>query len=156
MIIFNITNVTGSQSVLKGLLETVEAVSGPGYWPLWLSLCPRVGLDAAWQLACLQTLGNSAKARFWTGHFSFPKLFAECYFLVHGFFSFRNWDTSFVATWMDPEIVILSEVRQRRRNIIWHPLYVGSEKKQYKWTYLQNRNRLTGLEIELMVTRGES
>ena len=31
MIIFNITNVTGSQSVLKGLLETVEAVSGPGY-----------------------------------------------------------------------------------------------------------------------------
>ena len=112
MIILNITNVTGSQSVLKGLLVTLEAVSGPGYWSLWPSLCPCVGLDAACQPACLQTLGSLAEAKFWTGNFSFPKLFAECYFLVHGFFSFRNWDTSFVPTWMDPKIVILSEVRQ--------------------------------------------
>ena len=35
----------------------------------------------------------------------------------------------FAATWMDPDIVILSEVRQRRRNIIGHPLYVESKKK---------------------------
>ena len=33
------------------------------------------------------------------------------------------------TTWMDLEIVILSEVRQRRRNIIQHPLYVKSKKK---------------------------
>ena len=26
------------------------------------------------------------------------------------------------ATWMDRESVILSEVRQKRRNAIWHPL----------------------------------
>ena len=35
----------------------------------------------------------------------------------------------FVATWMDLEIVIFSEVSQRRRNIIWHPLYAESNKK---------------------------
>ena len=34
----------------------------------------------------------------------------------------------FTATWMDLEIVILSEVSQtQRRNIIWHPLYVESK-----------------------------
>jgi hypothetical protein len=42
----------------------------------------------------------------------------------------------FAATWMDLEIVILSEVRhQRRRNIEWHPLYV--ESKQIIQTNLQ-------------------
>ena len=55
---------------------------------------------------------------------------------------------------MDLEIVILSEVSQRRRNIIWHPLYVESKKKWYKWTYLQNWKRLTDLENELMVAGG--
>ena len=30
-------------------------------------------------------------------------------------------------------------------------LYVESKKKSDEWTYLQNRNRLTGLEKELMV-----
>ena len=35
----------------------------------------------------------------------------------------------FAATWMDLEIVILSEVRQRRRNIIGHPLYAESIKE---------------------------
>ena len=38
----------------------------------------------------------------------------------------------FAATWMNLEIVTLSEVSQRR--IIWHPLYVKSKKKWYKWT----------------------
>ena len=45
----------------------------------------------------------------------------------------------FAATWMDLEIVILSEESQRRRNIIWHPLYVESEKKWYKWAYKPER-----------------
>ena len=38
------------------------------------------------------------------------------------------------------------QVRQRRRNVIWHPLHVDSKKKWYTWTYLQNRKRLTDLE----------
>ena len=36
--------------------------------------------------------------------------------------------TPFTATWMDPEIIIQSEVRQRRTNIIRYHLYVESEK----------------------------
>ena len=36
---------------------------------------------------------------------------------------------SFAETWMDLEIVILSEVRQRRRKSVWHPFYAGSKKE---------------------------
>ena len=35
----------------------------------------------------------------------------------------------FAATRMDLEIIILSEVRQRKTNIIWYYLYVESNKK---------------------------
>ena len=35
----------------------------------------------------------------------------------------------FATTWMDPEIVILSEVSQRKTNIIGYRLYVESKKK---------------------------
>ena len=41
----------------------------------------------------------------------------------------KNEIRPFAATWMDVKTVKLSEVRQRRRNIIWHPLYVESKKK---------------------------
>ena len=34
----------------------------------------------------------------------------------------------FAATWMDLEIIILSEVSQRKANAIWYHLYVESEK----------------------------
>ena len=30
--------------------------------------------------------------------------------------------------------------------VVWHPFYVESKKKWYKWTYLQNRKRLTDKE----------
>ena len=43
----------------------------------------------------------------------------------------------------------------RKTNILWYHLYVES-KKWYNWTYLQNRNRLTELENELMVTMGST
>ena len=56
----------------------------------------------------------------------------------------------FAAIWMDLDIVILSEVCQRQ-NIIWYHLYVES-KNCYKWTYLQDRNRLTDIENKCMVT----
>ena len=55
---------------------------------------------------------------------------------------------------MDLESVILSEVSQRRRNIVWHPFCTESKEKWYKWTYLQNRNRLIDFENELKVAGG--
>ena len=67
----------------------------------------------------------------------------------------KNEIMPFAATWMDLEIVILSEVSQRKTNIGWYHLYAESKKDWYKWTYLQNRNGLTDLENELMVTRWE-
>ena len=57
----------------------------------------------------------------------------------------------FEATWMHLEIVLLSEVSQRRGNTIWHPLY-GESKKMIQ-VILQNR-RLTDFENDLMVAGG--
>ena len=44
-----------------------------------------------------------------------------------------------------PEIIILSEVSQRKTNTIWYHLYVEST-IQHKWTYLGNGNRLRVIE----------
>ena len=44
------------------------------------------------------------------------------------------------ATWMDREIIILSEVRRRKTNTIWYHLYVES-KILYKSTYLQSKKQ---------------
>ena len=55
---------------------------------------------------------------------------------------------------MDLDIVLLS---QRKTNTLWYYLYVKSEKKKkrwYKWTYLQNRNKVTDVENKPMVIRG--
>ena len=46
----------------------------------------------------------------------------------------KNGIMSIAATGMDLDIVVLSEVSQRR-NIIWHPLHVESKRKWYRWTY---------------------
>ena len=59
-------------------------------------------------------------------------------------------------TRMDLDIAMLKEVSQRRRNNVWHPLHVESKKKWYKWTYLQNRNRLTDLENKLASYQGKN
>ena len=54
----------------------------------------------------------------------------------------------FVATWIDPEIIIESKVSQRQ---ISHDItYMWNLKKLYKWTYLQNR--MTDIESKLVVT----
>ena len=41
----------------------------------------------------------------------------------------KNEIIAFAATWMDREIVILSEVSQTKRNVIQHPLIAESKKK---------------------------
>ena len=43
----------------------------------------------------------------------------------------------------------------REKQISYNITYKWNLKKWYKWTYLQNRNRLTGIENKLMVTKGE-
>ena len=53
----------------------------------------------------------------------------------------------FGATGMDLEIITLS---QTETNIIGYHLHEES-KKWYKWTHLQNRNRLTTTESNLML-----
>ena len=54
------------------------------------------------------------------------------------------------------DIIILSEVSNKRKiNTIWHHSFVES-KKMYKWTNLQNRNRFIDLDNKLMVTKGDS
>ena len=60
----------------------------------------------------------------------------------------KNEIMPFSAIWMDLESVILSEVSQRRRNILLHPLNVESKKK------LTNRKRLTDFKNKLMVAGG--
>ena len=37
----------------------------------------------------------------------------------------------FAATWMDLEMIMLSEVRQGKINITWHHLYVEFKKHNY-------------------------
>ena len=54
----------------------------------------------------------------------------------------------FVATWMDLEIIILSEVRQKKTNIICYHLYVES-KKMTQMNIFAKRKTLTGLENKL-------
>ena len=42
----------------------------------------------------------------------------------------------------------------RERQISYDTAYMWNLKKGYKWTYLQNRSRVTDVESELMVTSG--
>ena len=58
----------------------------------------------------------------------------------------------FAATWVQLEIVMLSEVRKRKTNTIWYHLYVES-KIWHKWSYLWNGN--TDIENRLVVAKGE-
>ena len=61
---------------------------------------------------------------------------------------------SFAATWMDLEIIILSEVRQIKTNIIGYLLICGIQKNGYEWTYLQNRSRSIDIENKHCFTKG--
>ena len=62
----------------------------------------------------------------------------------------------FAATWMDLEIVILSEVSQTEKekytmtSLIWE-----YKRKCYRCCYLYGRKRHTDLENELTVARGK-
>ena len=59
---------------------------------------------------------------------------------------------SLAATWVDREIIILSEVSQRKINIIHYHLYMESKKKLYN-ELIYKTNRLTEAENKLMATK---
>ena len=55
----------------------------------------------------------------------------------------------FVAMWIYLENIMLSEISQTEKDILWYHLH-GKSKKKYKQMYMQNRNRLTDIENKLM------
>ena len=60
----------------------------------------------------------------------------------------------FAGTWMDLEIIKVSEVRERQTS--YSSTYMWNLRKWSKSTYIQNRNRLTDTGNKLLVTKGES
>ena len=61
---------------------------------------------------------------------------------------------SFAATWMQLDILILSEVSQKKTTTLQYHINVES-KIWHKWAYLQNRNRLTDIGNRLVVVKVE-
>ena len=55
----------------------------------------------------------------------------------------KNEIMPFAVTWMDLEIVILSEVSQTEEKYVWHPLYEEYKKKWYKGTVKTERDSQT-------------
>ena len=60
----------------------------------------------------------------------------------------------FATTWVDLEIIILSEVSQRKTNTTWYHLSMESKKKK-SHELIQKRNRSTDTEDKLMATKAE-
>lgn len=56
----------------------------------------------------------------------------------------------FGTTWLGPEGITLSEIRQRKTNTIWSLLHVESKKTQKTKT----RTKLTDTENRMVVARG--
>ena len=52
------------------------------------------------------------------------------------------------ATWMDPKIVRLSDLSQRKVNIIG---FIQNLKKWHTWTYLRNLNRVTESQMQNII-----
>ena len=65
----------------------------------------------------------------------------------------KNEIMPFAVTWMQLEIIILSEVSQKDKSI-WYHQYVES-KIWHKWTYLWTRNRIRDIENRLVVAKWE-
>ena len=51
------------------------------------------------------------------------------------YLAIKEQNNTTAATWMDLEIVTLSEVSQRKTNSIWYCLYVEPKKSINKFTY---------------------
>ena len=60
----------------------------------------------------------------------------------------------FAGTWINLESTILSEVSQTEKDKYHMLSLICGIKKWYKWTYLQNRNRVTDVTL-FTVIKGE-
>ena len=66
----------------------------------------------------------------------------------------KNEVMTFAATWMVLQIIIFKWSKTEKDK--YHDItYMWNLKKWYKWTYLQNRTRITDIENKFMVTKGE-
>ena len=67
----------------------------------------------------------------------------------------RNKIQSFVEMWMDLESAIQNEMSEREKQILDINPYMWNLEKRYRGTYLQGRNRDTGIEKALVDAAGE-
>ena len=66
----------------------------------------------------------------------------------------KNEIMPFSATWMDLDIIIVSEVSQRKTSIIWYHLYVES-KKMIQMKLFTKQKQTHRLRKQFMVTKGK-
>ena len=67
----------------------------------------------------------------------------------------KNETMPFVATWMQLETIILSEVSQKRKTNIWYHLHAEC-KIWHNRTYLKNRNRFIDIKNRLAIVAGKA
>ena len=68
---------------------------------------------------------------------------------------YKEWNNAICSNMDGPGDYHTKWSKSDRERQIYDVAYVRNLKKRCKWTYLQNRNRLTNLENKLMLTRGE-
>ena len=61
----------------------------------------------------------------------------------------------FAATWMDLEIIILSEVNQTKTSIIWYQLYVESNKNDTNELIYKTETNSQILQSNLWLSKGK-
>ena len=114
-------------------------------WPLSLEqLACKVGSDTCTPMftAALFTIAKTWKQPNYPSTDEWIKKMWYIYTMQYYSAIKRKEIMPFAETWVDLEIIILSEVSQRKTNIIWYHIYVESKKKLYKWTYIKNRNKI--------------
>ena len=116
---------------------------------VWKDTCPSVFIAALFTMAKTRKQPECSSADEWMNKMWY------IHTMVYHSATEKNEIMPFATAWMDIEIVILSEVNQTEKEKYCMTSHTcGIKKKWYKWTYLQNRNRLTDLGNELMVARG--